>query len=195
MMVMLLHDRLPSLNHDFVAHFGEMGSRWGINRNVARIFALLFISSRPLNADEIAQSIESSRSNVSSGLKELQSWRLVTLKHLPGDRHEYFEAPADVWEIFRVLAVERRRREIDPTLLMLRMALRKQPANEAESHAQHRLQQMCDLVERLMAWFDDIQKLTPETALKLMELGANVTKILELGSRENARISERTPAS
>ena len=194
MTTMLLDSRLPPLNRDFVAHFGEMGSRWGTNRTVAEIFALLFISTRPLNADEIAQSLESSRSNVSSGLKELQSWRLVKLKHLPGDRHEYFEALADVWEIFCVLAVERRRREIDPTLFMLRMALRKQPACEAESHLQHRMRQMHDLIERLMAWFDAVQKLTPETALQLMELGADVTKILEPGSRGTAQISAHTPA-
>ena len=191
---MPLDNPLPPLNRDFVAHFGEMGSRWGINRNVAQIFALLFISSRPLNADQIAQSLDSSRSNVSSGLKELQSWRLVKLKHVPGDRHEYFEAPADVWEIFRVVAVERRRREIDPMLFMLRMAVRKQPACEAESHAQHRMRGMHDFIERLMAWADEIQKLPPEAALQLMDMGAEVTQILKLASPGTAQISARPPA-
>jgi DNA-binding transcriptional regulator GbsR (MarR family) len=181
-------DRMPPLNRDFVAHFGEMGSRWGLNRNVAQIFALLFIATRALNADEIAQSLDSSRSNVSSGLKELQSWRLVKLKHLPGDRHEYFEAPTDLWEIFRVVAVERRRREIDPMLFMLRMALRRQPACETEAHAQDRMRQMYDLVEQLVAWFDAVQELTPETAVKLMEPGADVSRILEPGNREGARV-------
>src|ERR1041384_5234383 len=110
-----MHAMSP-LVRQFVAHFGEMGSRWGINRTVGQIYALIFIAQRALNADEIADALEFSRSNVSMGLKELQSWRLVRLKHLPGDRREYFEAPQDVWEIFRVLAEERRRRQGEPTL-------------------------------------------------------------------------------
>ena len=100
---------LPPLNRQFVAHFGEMGSRWGINRTVGQIYALIFLSPQALNADEIAETLEFSRSNVSMGLKELQSWRLVKLLHRTGDRREYFEAPSDVWEIFRVLAEERMR--------------------------------------------------------------------------------------
>src|SRR6476661_11025557 len=133
---MAIDKHLPPLSREFVSHFGEMGSRWGINRTVGQIYALIFIAQRPLNADEIAETLEFSRSNVSMGLKELQSWRLVRLKHLPGDRREYFESPADVWEIFRVLAEERRRREIEPTLSMLRSAMMQTPASDAERHAQ-----------------------------------------------------------
>ncbi|AEG93611.1 GbsR/MarR family transcriptional regulator [Ramlibacter tataouinensis] len=184
---MSLQDRLPPLSREFVAHFGEMGSRWGINRTVGQIYALIFISPRPLNADEIAETLEFSRSNVSMGLKELQSWRLVRLKHLPGDRREYFEAPSDVWEIFRVLAEERRRREIEPTLSMLRMALLSEPASEADRHAQQRMRQMHELIERLTTWFDDVQKLAPETALQLMGMGATVTKVLEFKDRMTGR--------
>lgn len=180
---MSLQDRLPPLSREFVAHFGEMGSRWGINRTVGQIYALIFISQRALNADEIAEALEFSRSNVSMGLKELQSWRLVRLKHLPGDRREYFEAPADVWEIFRVLAEERRRREIEPTLSMLRTALLEEPGNEADRHAQQRMRQMHELIDRLMTWFDDVQKLAPETAMQLMGMGATVTKVLEFKDR------------
>ena len=180
---MPLQDRLPPLSRQFVSHFGEMGSRWGINRTVGQIYALLFISQRGLNADEIAEALEFSRSNVSMGLKELQSWRLVRLKHLPGDRREYFESPGDVWEIFRVLAEDRRRREIEPTLSMLRTALLQQPSNEADRHAQERMRQMHELIDRLMNWFDDVQKLAPETAMQLMGMGATVTKVLEFKDR------------
>ncbi|MBC7601727.1 MAG: GbsR/MarR family transcriptional regulator [Ramlibacter sp.] len=186
---MSLQDRLPPLTRQFVSHFGEMGSRWGINRTVGQIYALIFISQRALNADEIADALECSRSNVSMGLKELQSWRLVQLRHLPADRREYFEAPGDVWEIFRVLAEERRRREIEPTQSMLRMALLEEPTTDAERHAQERMRQMHDLIERLMAWFDDVQKLAPETALQLMGMGATVTRVLELKDR----VTGRTP--
>lgn len=186
---MSLDHHLPPLNRQFVAHFGEMGSRWGINRTVGQIYALLFISERALNADEIAEALEFSRSNVSMGLKELQSWRLVKLRHLPGDRREYFEAPADVWEIFRVLAEERRRREIEPTLSMLRNALLEQPGSAAERHAQERMRQMHDLIDRLMTWFDDVQKLAPETAMQLMGMGATVTKVLEFKDRVTGKSS------
>ena len=187
---MSIQNPLPPLNRQFVAHFGEMGSRWGINRTVGQIYALIFLSQRALHADDIAELLEFSRSNVSMGLKELQSWRLVRLRHLPGDRREYFEAPADVWEIFRVLAEERRRREIEPTLSMLRMALLENPASEAERHAQQRMREMHDLIDRLLTWFDDVQKLAPETAMQLMGMGATVTKVLEFKDR----VTGRSPA-
>jgi DNA-binding transcriptional regulator GbsR (MarR family) len=174
---------LPELNRQFIAHFGEMGSRWGINRTVGQIYALLFIAQHAMNADDIAETLEFSRSNVSMGLKELQSWRLVKLRHQPGDRREYFEAPQDVWEIFRVLAEERRRREIEPTLSMLRMALLEEPHSDAERHAQQRMREMHDLIDRLMKWFDDVQRLEPETAMQLMGMGATVTKVLGFKDR------------
>ncbi|MES3011872.1 MAG: GbsR/MarR family transcriptional regulator [Pseudomonadota bacterium] len=184
-------DALPALSRQFIAHFGEMGNRWGINRTVGQMYALLFISERPLNADEMADTLGFSRSNVSMGLKELQSWRLVKLRHMPGDRREYFEAPADVWEIFRALAEERRRREIEPTLSMLRTALLEQPATDSERHAQARMQAMHDLIDRLMTWFDDVQKLAPETAMQLMGMGATVTKVLEFKDRMTGRSATR----
>ena len=174
---------LPPLNRQFVAHFGEMGSRWGINRTVGQIYALIFLSPHALNADEIAETLEFSRSNVSMGLKELQSWRLVKLLHRPGDRREYFESPADVWEIFRVLAEERRRREIEPTLTMLRNALLEEPGSDAERHALQRMREMHELIDRLVTWFDDVQKLSPQTAMQLMGMGAKVTKVLGLKDR------------
>jgi DNA-binding transcriptional regulator GbsR (MarR family) len=178
---------LPPLNREFITHFGEMGSRWGINRTVGQIYALLFIAAEPVNADEIAEALDFSRSNVSMGLKELQAWRLVRLRHLPGDRREYFDAPEDVWEIFRVLAEERRRREVEPTLTMLRTALLQEPGSEAEQHAQARMREMHDLIDRLMTWFDDVQKLAPETALQLMGMGSTVTKVLGIKDRLTGR--------
>jgi DNA-binding transcriptional regulator GbsR (MarR family) len=192
---MPLQDHLPPLNREFVAHFGEMGSRWGINRTVGQIYALLFISPNALNADEIAETLEFSRSNVSMGLKELQAWRLVRLRHQPGDRREYFEAPADVWEIFRVLAEERRRREVEPTLSMLRTALLETPKTDAERHAQARMREMHDLIDRLMTWFDDVQKLAPETAMQLMGMGATVTRVLELKDRLTGKSAARSHAA
>ena len=177
------HENLPPLNRQFVAHFGEMGSRWGINRTVGQIYALLFISAKPLNADDITEALEFSRSNVSMGLKELQSWRLVHMRHQPGDRREYFEAPADVWEIFRTLAEERRRREIEPTQSMLRSALLQETHSEDEAYAQERMQEMYELIDKLMKWFDDVQRLNPETAIQLMGMGSAVTRVLTIKDR------------
>ena len=171
-----------------------MGSRWGINRTVGQIYALIFLSPRAINADEIAESLAFSRSNVSMGLKELQAWRLVKLLHHPGDRREYFEAPSDVWEIFRILAEERRRREIEPTLSMLRGALLEEAASEEEQYAQQRIREMHDLINQLMTWFDDVQGLSPQTAKQLMAMGATVSKVLGLKDRLTGGGSKRPPA-
>jgi DNA-binding transcriptional regulator GbsR (MarR family) len=171
---------LTPLAQDFVLHFGEMGSRWGINRTVGQIYALLYVSARPLNADEIAEALAFSRSNVSMGLKELESWRLVKLQHIPNDRREYFSAPDDVWAIFRTLADERRKREVDPTLSMLRDSLMVQATNEEDRHAQQRMKEMHDLIEMVTLWFNDVHRLEPDTLKQLMKMGAKVTKLLEM---------------
>ena len=139
----------------FVAHFGDMGSRWGINHTAGQSYALIFVAPAALNADDIAERLEFSRSNVSMGLRELQSWRLLNLRHLPGDRREYFDAPGDAWEVFRALAEERRRRAIEPTLSMLRM------------------RGMHDLIELTTTWFDDVQRIDPQTLAKLMKMAAS----------------------
>lgn len=172
---------LTPLAQRFILHFGEMGSRWGINRTVGQIYALLYVSARPLNADEIAEALSFSRSNVSMGLKELQSWRLVKLLHQPNDRREYFEPPKDIWDIFKALLEERRRREVEPTLSMLRDALLETPANDADRVAQQRMREMYDLIELSSAWFDDVQRLSPETLASLMKMGSTVKKLLDVG--------------
>ncbi len=174
---------LSPLTEAFVLHFGEMGSRWGINRTVGQIYALLYISEHPLPADEIAQKLGFSRSNVSMGLKELQSWRLVRLQHLPGDRREHFSTPDDIWEIVRTLAEQRRRREVDPTLSVLRDLLVAQPASESDKLAQHKLQEMHDLIELLVGWADEVSKLETKELIQLLKLGSRVVSLLELKNR------------
>jgi DNA-binding transcriptional regulator GbsR (MarR family) len=174
---------LSPLSEAFVVHFGEMGSRWGINRTVGQIYALLYVSGRPLCADEIVNALGFSRSNVSMGIKELQSWRLVRLQHLPGDRREYFSTPDDIWQIVRILAEERRRREIDPTLSVLRDLLMEKPGNEEDRQAQARLREMHELIELLTRWSDDVQKLNNEDLVQLLKLGGRVVRLLELKNR------------
>src|SRR5437870_13694877 len=116
-------NQLHPVQQKFVLHWGEMGTRWGINRTVAQIHALLFLSPRPLNAEEIAQTLGVARSNVSTSLKELQGWGIVKLVHVLSDKRDHFESMKDVWEMFRVVIDERKRREIDPTLNMLRASI------------------------------------------------------------------------
>ena len=167
----------------FVLHFGEMGSRWGINRTVGQIYALLFVSPQPLNAEDIADALGFSRSNVSMGLKELQSWGLVRLQHLPGDRREYFSAPEDVWAIFQTLAEQRRKREVDPTLTMLRDALLEPVTDPVDKHAQGRMREMHELIELATGWFEEVREMDRERVVELMKLGRKVGKLLDARDR------------
>ncbi|WP_223293815.1 GbsR/MarR family transcriptional regulator [Sideroxydans lithotrophicus] len=160
-----------------------MGSRWGISRTVGQIYALLYISHVPLNADDITYLLSFSRSNVSMGLKELQSWRLLRSEYRAGDRREYFKAPDDVWEIFRTLADERRRREVEPTLSVLRECLLDPKNTPEDEHFHQRMQAMYDLISMANEWFIDIQKLSAEDLTSLMHLGAQAKKLLHAKNR------------
>ncbi len=174
---------LAPLQQRFVMHFGEMGARWGVNRTIGQIYALLFLSDRPLCADEIVEKLGFSRSNVSMGLKELQAWRLVTLQHLPDDRREFFSTPEDLWEIVRTLAEQRKAREIDPTLSLLRELAMETPTSDEDRHAQARIGETTQLIELLTGWYDDVRKLDTDRLEKLLALGAAVQRILEVKDR------------
>jgi len=174
----------------FVLHFGEMGSRWGINRTVGQIYALLYLSDEPMNAENIVDALGLSRSNISMGLKELQSWRLVQVRHLVGDRRDYFETPEDVLEIATILLEEKRKRELDPTLTLLRQTLMDKPSGKSEVHAHERMQAMHDLMEQVSHWSTELLKLDTKDLNRLMTLGSAVPKILQFkekitGSRKS----------
>ncbi|MDO3382095.1 GbsR/MarR family transcriptional regulator [Gilvimarinus algae] len=169
---------MSPLVESFVRHFGEMGSRWGINRTVGQMYAYIVLADEPVNADELAAELRVSRSNVSMGLKELQSWNLVRLKHIPGDRKDYFVAPEDVWEIASTLINERRKREIDPTLTVMRELLMDTPSSAADRHAQNRIKEMYQLIEMLTQWSAEMQKLSPKQISRMLKLGAGVSKLL-----------------
>lgn len=163
-----------------ILHFGEMGSRWGINRTVGQMYALLVLSPTPLTAEDITDALGFSRSNVSMGLKELQSWELVRLQHIPGDRKEYYSAPSDIWEIARTLIEQRRKREMDPTLSTLRSLLLNKPTTDEEEYAQKRMQEMHDLIEMITLWTTEIQRLDSGSLHKLLKLGNSLGKVLDL---------------
>lgn len=179
--------QLSPIVQDFVLHFGEMGSRWGINRSVGQLYALLYATREPLCADDMVDALKMSRSNVATGLKELQSWGLVLLRHKPGDRRDYFTTPEDVWTILRTLAEERKKREVDPTLTLLREVMMREPENEDERYAQGRMGEMHDLIEKLSDWYDDVKQMETDRLLLLLGMGAKVTKLLEVTDRLTGR--------
>lgn len=179
--------KLPPLIQTVVLHFGEMGSRWGINRTVGQIYALLYVAPEALCADQIVEALGISRSNVSMSLRELQGWNLVLLRHRPDDRRDFYTTPSDIWIILRTLAEERKKREVDPTLSVLRDILLEVPETEAERQAQVRLADMHGLIWQLTGWYDDVKGLETERLKSLLALGAGVTRLLDRGSRRKER--------
>ncbi len=163
----------------YILHWGEMGTRWGVNRTVAQIHALLFLSNKPLPAEDIAETLNVARSNVSNSLKELQSWGLVRHTHVQDDRRDHFVAHQDVWEIFRVIMEERKRREIDPTLTVLReCAIESEHDGALEAPTRAKMDQVLDFLEMLTSSYDDYRKLPPATLQRLMKMGGGVARLL-----------------
>lgn len=163
----------------YILHWGEMGTRWGVNRTVAQIHALLYLSNRPLPAEDIAETLAVARSNVSNSLKELQGWGLVRITHVVGDRRDHFVALQDVWEIFRVIVEERKRREIDPTLTILReCALEAEHDAGLEQATKVKMDQVLDFLEMLTASYGDYKHLPPATLKRFLKMGGKVARLL-----------------
>lgn len=165
--------------HRCVLHWGEMASRWGVSRSVAQIHALLFLAPSALTADEIAETLNVARSNVSVSLKELQTWDLVNVTHQLGDRRDYFQARKDIWEVLTMIMDGRKKREIDPTLQMLREATADARTDqETPEQVKERLVVMLEFLEELSGWYDQIRGMPRPTLLKLMRMGTKVAKIV-----------------
>jgi DNA-binding transcriptional regulator GbsR (MarR family) len=163
-----------------VLHWGEMSARWGINRTVAQIHALLFFSSKPLPADDIVEALGVARSHVSNSLRELQSWGVVSVVHELGDRRDHFQSIKDVWQLFEALLDERKRREVDPTLKMLREAAAQsdgQSQDDVESKA--RIKEMLEFFETMDAWYDQMRRMPLPMRVKLVKLGGKVGQWLQ----------------
>ncbi len=162
----------------FVLHWGEMGSKWGVNRTVSQIHALLYITGKPMPADEIAETLEVARSNVSNSLKELQAWNLIHVVHVMGDRRDHFSTSTDVWELFRIVVRERKEREFDPTITVLRECLGSKDMHKEDPAAQQRIKETLHLMESLSVWGDQMLRLEPATLMKVMRLGAKIQDLL-----------------
>jgi DNA-binding transcriptional regulator GbsR (MarR family) len=170
-------DLSPTLSR-FVLHWGEMGTRWGVNRTVAQIHALLYITGRPMHAEEITDTLGVARSNVSNSIRELQGWNLVKVTHIAGDRRDHFQTSTQVWELFRIIVRERQRREIAPTIEVLGELLADPAISRDPAEAKLRMRETLEFLQTLTAWSDEMLKLDTETLAKVLKLGAKVKKLL-----------------
>ena len=188
-------DLSPNLSR-FVLHWGEMGSRWGVNRSVAQIHALLYITGRPMHAEEIADTLAVARSNVSNSIRELQGWDLIKLVHLAGDRRDHFETSTQVWELLRTIVRERQRREITPTIEVLQSLLADPSISKEPAEAKLRMRETLELLQTLTAWSDEMLKLDTQTLTKVLKLGARIKKLIggDAAERGKGRGDEITAA-
>ncbi len=174
---------LTSVMKNFVLHWGEMGTKWGVNRTVAQIHALLFISPKPLDAEEIAETLSVARSNVSNSLRELQGWGIVRIVHVLGDRRDHFESIKDVWELFRIILDERKKRECDPTLAVLKqLAAEAKKGGPKDAYAFQRLTELRDFFETMSDWYTQIRRLPTGAVVKFVKMGDRVRKLLGAAS-------------
>jgi DNA-binding transcriptional regulator GbsR (MarR family) len=173
-----LADALGPVGRRFVLHWGEMGSRWGVNRTVSQIHALAFLVGRPMHAEEIAALLQVARSNVSNSLRELENLKLVRVVHLVGDRRDHFETAKDPWELLRIIVRERKAREFDPTIEVLRGCVSDAAFARLDAPAQKRIAETLWLMEALSKWTDEMLNLETGTLTRLVKLGAKVRGLI-----------------
>ena len=169
---------LTDISRRFIVHWGEMGSNWGVNRSVAQIHALLYVHGQPLHAEDIADTLVLARSNVSNSLKELLNWRLIRVTHLLGDRRDYYETSGDVWELFRTIVRERKEREFDPTVALLRECLADEDPR-TPAHVRAKLKSTLGFLETLNRWYEDMKGLPHPLFMSLLRMGARIQKYLK----------------
>lgn len=161
----------------FILHWGEMGNRWGINRTVAQVHALLYISQEPLNAEQITELLGVARSNVSTSIRELQNWGVVKTVHVMGDRRDHFTSVKEVWELFEIILDERKRREIDPTLLLLREC-QEEAKKQQEKHVETKLGELLYFFETMDAWYDNMRRMPRGMRTTFFKMGDKIQKML-----------------
>jgi DNA-binding transcriptional regulator GbsR (MarR family) len=169
---------LKPIAERFVLHWGEMGSRWGVNRTVAQIHALLYIAGRPMDAEEITTTLGVARSNVSNSLKELQAWNLARIVHLMGDRRDHYEVSTDVWELFKLIVAGRRQREIDPTIAVLRECTQNPDFDREDEGTRQRLAETLEFIEIMNTIADEMLRMKPEVIMKTLGIGAKISKAI-----------------
>ena len=180
--------KLPPAVEQFVLRWGDMGGQWGVNRSVAQIQALLFLSDRPLTAEDIADTLGMARSNVSNSIRELLSWKLIRRVPVLGDRRDRYEAEADLWQIMTHIARGRKEREIDPAVAALRHVLETADDDaQISATARARLKEMQSFLGTLDTWFSQMVTVPPATLMALMKLGTRVVNLVSLGRGSSAK--------
>ena len=174
---------LTNIQKQYILHWGEMGTRWGINRTVAQIHALLYLSPTPLAADEIAETLTVARSNVSTSIRELESWGIIRPVHVVGERREHYESRKEVWEVLGIILEQRKRREDDPTIQMLRSCLDelKRDANP-DAYVRERLEEMTEFFETGMSAYEEVKQLPPSALRGLLRMRGKLRKLLRPGA-------------
>jgi DNA-binding transcriptional regulator GbsR (MarR family) len=171
---------LSPVARQFILHWGEMSSRWGINRSMAQIHALLYLSPEPLDAQQISETLSLARSNVSTSLRELQAWGIVKVVHLLGDRRDHFETMKDPWKMLLAILEQRRRREIDPTIAMLRECIDDAESTGAgDDYSKERMLELLELLENLTEWYEQVGGLSPSVQKKVLKMGGKIHKIVK----------------
>ncbi|MEM9752624.1 MAG: MarR family transcriptional regulator [Planctomycetota bacterium] len=172
---------LTPIQQKFILHWGEMGARWGVNRTVAQVHALLYLSPEPLDAEAICDALQVARSNVSTSLKELQGWGIVHVVPVLGERRDHFGTTTDVWAMFQVILDERKRRELDPTLELLRQCVEEADTSPTESeHTRQRLREFHGMLDTINNWYTQVRALPQGAVVKFMNMGTKVFKTLGL---------------
>lgn len=176
---------LTPIMKKIILHWGEMGSSWGINRTVAQIYALLYLSPEPLTADQVSSSLGIARSTVSTGLHELQSWGVVKTSHILGDRRDHFTTMKDIWEIFRVILDERKRREIDPTLEFLEESVAEMQISDIDdSQVEERVSDMLDFFRTVTAAYEQYEKIPTDRLKDMLHMSNKISSIVEQVTRD-----------
>lgn len=170
--------KLNPTTEQFILHWGEMGSQWGVNRTMSQIHALLYIIGKPLNAEEITETLGVARSNVSTSIKELQNWGLVQKVSILGDRRDHFTTHGDVWELARIIVVERQKRELEPTVQFLQQLIDSPEFEQENNQVQHKIKETQEFVSTLTSWSTEMLKLPTSTLRKVLKLGASIKKLL-----------------
>jgi DNA-binding transcriptional regulator GbsR (MarR family) len=171
-------DELSPVAQRFVLHWGEMGTRWGINRTVAQIHALLYISEKPLTADDFVRILAVSRSNVGNSIKELQGWKLATVVNQFGQRKEYYETSKDVWELFKIVLEGRMQREIQPTRDVLRQCVSElEQAGKEDQYVKKQLTNLAEFVETSTAWVQEVLPMSTPMLKRIVRMGSKIQKL------------------
>jgi DNA-binding transcriptional regulator GbsR (MarR family) len=184
--ITVIKDGIPDVVRRFVLEWGNLGERWGVNRSVSQIHALLYVSQKPLAAEDIADALGIARSNVSNSLRELQTWNLIRSVPILGDRRTFYEAETDLWTLVSRIAAGRKARELDPAAAALRQCVEMSRDDKSvDPVVQLRLRDMLEFIERISRWYDQMIALPRSTIATLMKLGGGIARLLDRSSKRN----------